>query len=72
MDATFTKQQRCSQCGDPLNQGDNWGCARMLVPFFGLPTVFVEVHEHVHIGCATGHVKWLALANLGHNRAELN
>lgn len=67
----FTKQEKCGGCGGPLNQDDNWGCAHSFVPIMGMP-MSVELHQHLHVGCANGFVKMLVLSNLGHSRAGLN
>ena len=67
----FKKQEKCAGCGGPLNQGDNWGCAHAWIPVDGLP-MMVELHSHVHIRCATGGVKMLALSALGRSRLGLN
>lgn len=71
-DFVFTKQQKCGACGEPLNQGDNWGCAHAWVPISGFVEMVVELHQHVHIRCAEGFVKWMALSKLGNARVGLN
>lgn len=43
-----------------------------MVPVFGIIGAFVELHQHVHIGCAQGIVKWLALGALGRARLGAN
>lgn len=67
----FTKQQRCGECHEPLNQGDNWGCAHSWVPIMGMPMT-VELHQHLHVGCANGFVKLLVLSHLGRSRVGFN
>lgn len=69
---TFVKRQRCGGCGEPIMDGENWGCAHAWIPISGFVEMVVELHEHVHIRCAKGHVKWLALSRLGRATAHLN
>lgn len=67
----FTKQQRCGLCEEAIHQGDNWGCVNTMLEIFG-GVGAIHVHKHVHIRCATGYVKWLALGALGRATRELN
>lgn len=69
---TFVKRQRCGGCDEPLMPGENWGCAHAWIPIHGFSEMVVELHQHVHIRCATGHVKFLALSTLGRARVECN
>lgn len=68
----FTKQEKCAQCGGPLNQGENWGCARAFVPVMAFVDMVVEIHQHVHIGCVHGQMRVLALGNLLRQRVGWN
>lgn len=72
-DVKFTKSQRCGICDLPIQDGvDNWGCAHAWVPVEGPVLMTVELHQHVHIGCADGVVKMLALSALGRSRLGAN
>lgn len=65
-------EQDCDGCGLPIMPGENWGCAHAFVPVMGFIPMTVELHQHVHIGCAEGDVKWLALSSLGRSTAGSN
>jgi hypothetical protein len=56
----FVVARKCAECKSTLDPDDNWACVKGLIPIFGgIGEVFV--HQHIHIGCAQGDLKWLAL-----------
>lgn len=59
----FEVKKKCASCKGPLDPDQNWTCIRAIVAIFGGVGEII-IHQHIHIGCAEGDMKWLALRSM--------